>query len=196
MTTQKVQYTAVSILLGFMLTMCASLHPAMGQSAPVQPLQPSSKPSQIKPVSLAHLYWHFLAYQNHLDTKSADLGAHGKDGSIMHNHMQKKLGFSDIDYAAIRTSSIRLSAEVKDLDAKAAAIHKAGASSSSHDQLRALSVQREADINYEIAYLKQSLPPDKIKAFEAFVTQLFSPTNAVFRPSPPFGQPVPAAVQR
>ena len=203
MMTRKLHHTLVSTLFGFVLTMCALLHPAMGQAAPAQgqstptqQQQSSSKPSQIRPVSLAHLYWHFLVFQNHLDTKAADLGAHGKNGRLMHNHLQKKLGFSDADYAAIRTSSVRLTAKVKVLDAKATAIQKAGASSSSHDQLKALTVQREADINSEIAYLKQNLPPDKIKAFEAFLTQLFSPTNAVFRPSLPVGKPAPTAVQK
>lgn len=144
---------------------------------------------------MAHLYWHFLVYQNHLDTKAAELDAHGKNGNPMRSHLQHILGLSDADYAPIRTSSVRLTAKVKDLDAQAAAIRSAGPSSSSLDQLKALTVQRETDINAEISFLKQTLPPDKIRAFEAFLTQFFSPTNAIPRPPIATGQPAPAAVK-
>jgi hypothetical protein len=192
---RKSHYTSISILLGIILMLCGLLRPAMGQATPSQQ-QPSSVPSQPTPVSLEHLYWHFLVYQNHLDTKAEDLRTHGKGGSGLRNQLQKKTGLSDAEFVHIRTSSVRLTAKVKDLDAKAAAIQKAGASSSSHDQLKALTVQREACINSEISYLKQNLPPDKIKAFEAFLTQLFSPNNAVPRPPSSIGQPVPAAAQK
>jgi len=88
-----------------------------------------------------------------------------------------------------------LTAKVKDLDAQAAAIRTSGLSSQS-DQLKALNDQRETAINSQIAYLKQNLSPDKIKAFEAFLTQFFSPTKAL-NPAPfVTGKPVPAVVQK
>ena len=164
--------------------------------APAQSRQPSRGPSQIRPESLEHLYWHFLAYQNHLDTKAADLDTHGKDGSGLRNQLQKKTGLSDAEFAHIRTSSVRLTAKVKVLDAQAVAVRASGHSSTSYDRLHALTVQREASINAEITYLKQHLPPDRIKAFEAFLTQFFSPNNAVHRPPSSAGQQAPAAVQK
>ncbi len=176
--------------------MCALLHSAMGQSMPVQLQQPTKKSSQVRPLSLPHLYWHFLVYVNHLDTKSLEVDAKGKNGSLMRNYLQGKLGFSDADFAAIRASSIRLTAEVKDLDAKALAVQKAGASSSNLDQLKALTLKREADINAEMSYLKQTLPPDKLTAFETFMTQFFSPANAAPRPPSMAGKPVSAEVQK
>lgn len=179
-----------------MLMMCGLLHPAMGQAAPAQPQQSSRGSSQIRPESLEHLYWHFLAYQNHLDTKAADLDTHGKDGSGLRNQLQKKTGLSDAEFAHIRISSVRLTAKVKELDAQAVAIRASGHSSTSYDRLHALTVQREASINAEITYLKQHLPPDRIKAFEAFLTQFFSPNNAVHRPPSSAGQQAPAAVQK
>jgi len=193
---RKSGHAVISGFIGFILVICGLSHSVTGQATPAQQLQPASKPAQPRTASLAHLYWHFLAYQNHLDTTAESLGAQGKDSSLMHNHLQKKLGFSDSDYAPIRISSVRLTAKVKDLDTQAATIRTAGASSSNHDQLRVLTVQREEDINSEIAYLKQNLSPDKIKAFEAFLTQFFSPNNAVPRPSTPAGQQAPAAVQK
>jgi len=192
---RKPGHTAVFI--GFALMMCVLSHSAMGQTISAQQLASSKVHLQQRPVSLAHLYWHFLLYQNHLDTKATDLGVQGKDSSPMHNHLQKKLGFSDADYAPVRISSFRLAAKAKALDKQAASIRAASTSSStSQPQLQALAVQREADINAEISYLKQNVSPDKIKAFEAFLTQMFSPNNAIPRPSIPVGQQAPAAVQK
>lgn len=198
---RKSQCISISALLGFVLAICGLSHAAMGQAAPAPSQQPSSKTTQFKPVSLAHLYWHFLTLQNHLDTKATELESQGKDGSGLRNQLQKTLGWSDTDYAPIRTSSVRLTAKVKDLDVQAVAIRKAGPSSSNYDQLKALTVQREADINSEISYLKQSLTPDKTLGFESFLTKLFSLTNA--SPRPPLttgklsvtGQQPPAGVQ-
>jgi hypothetical protein len=83
-----------------------------------------------------------------------------------------------------------------DLDTKAIAIHKAGSSSSNLDQLKALTVQREANINSEMSYLKRTLPPAKLMAFEAFITKMFSPANASPRPPNITRNQVPAGVQK
>jgi hypothetical protein len=182
--------------------MCGLTNPAVGQATLPQQQQPPIKPPQFKPVPLEHLYWHFLTLQNFLDTKAATQKSQGKDGSRLRSDLQRTLGWSDADYAPIHTSSTRLTAEVRGLDAQAIMIRKSGVSSSSRDQLKALTVQREAHINFEMSYLKQNLPPDKIKMFEAFLTQFFSPANAM--PQPPIatrkpaasGSPAPAAVQK
>jgi hypothetical protein len=174
---------------------CMLLQPAAGQTALVSQSALSSQ-KQIRPLSLPHLYWHFLAYQNHLDTKAAATTAAGKDGSALRNLLQKKLGFSNADFALIRTSSVRLTAEVQSLDAQAVAIRAVGPSPSSLDQLHALTVQRETEINAEISYLKQNLPPDKIIALEAFLKEFFSPSNAVPPEPSVVGPLAPAGVQR
>jgi hypothetical protein len=189
------QYISISTLLVFMLTTCALPHPAMGQATTTQQQQPSNTPSYFRPVPLAHLYWHFLVLQNFLDTKAAEQKSRGKDGSGLRNQLQKKVRLSDADFAPIRTSSARLTVKVKDLDAQAVAIQKTGASPSNRDRLKALTVQRETDINAEISYLKKNMSPEQIKSFEAFLTQFFSPTNAVPRPPVATGQPAPAAVK-
>jgi hypothetical protein len=178
-----------------MLTIGGLSQLALGQTTPTQQRQPPTKQPQFKPVSLEHLYWHFLTLQKFLDTKAATRESQGKDGKLR-GDMQKALGWSDSDYAPIRVSSVRLTAEVKDLDAQAVTIRKAGASSSSRDQLKTLTVQREADINSEISYLKHNLPPDKIKAFEVFLTRFFSPMNAVHRPPVAAGQQGSVGVQQ
>jgi hypothetical protein len=112
-----------------------------------------------QPVSLAHLYLHFLVYQNHLDTEAAAKVAQGQDGSGLRNHLQARMGFADADYAPIRTASVRLTAEMMALNAQAAAIRSAGLSSATSAQMQALTVQREAKINAEISYLSRHCRP-------------------------------------
>jgi hypothetical protein len=180
--------------LSMALFTCISVGPTIGQAVPAQSTPTIRK--QVRPLSVPHLYWHFLAYQNHLDTKAAAVAVDGKDGTGLRNLLQKKLGFSDADFAPIRTSSVRLTAEVHSLDAQAVAIRAAGPSATSLDQLHALTGQRETEITVEISFLKQHLPPDKIKALEAFLTKFFSPSNAVPRPPSSVGPLGPIGVQK
>jgi hypothetical protein len=181
-------------LLSFMLLVCAMPLQLKGQP-PAPGQQPSSGQTQHRPSSLAHLYWHFLDYLNHLDLKAADLDAQGGDGSLLRNHLQAALQFSDADFAQIRLSSTRLTAALKALDVQAAAIRAGGKSPSSHAQQRALAAQRETAIHSEIDSLAQALTPQKKAALDAFITQLFAPKNLVFQTSST-GSTAPAEVQQ
>jgi hypothetical protein len=194
MTIEKQLRGSVATCLSIMLLGCTLLNPAIGQTVQANQSKPGSA-RQLRPVSLAHLYWHFLVYLNRLDTKAAEFSAQGKDSSLMHNHLKKQLGFSDHDFEPIRTSSIRLTAEIKALDAQAATIQTEAASAERRSQLHTLTLKRETDIQAEISYLKQALPPPQISRFEAFLVQFFSPANAVIRPTFSGGQ-TPTAVQR
>ena len=165
--------------LGGLLLIIAISCQGVGQTA--VPQGASSGLSQPKPVPLPHLYWHFLVYQNVLDTTAANREAHGKGGSWLRNDLQTKMGFSDAEYAQIRASSQRLSAELKVLDAQAATIRASGASPANNAQLKALVAQREAYINAEISTLKMALPPERIAAFEAFITQFFAPKKLTYQ---------------
>ena len=164
------QYVSISTLLSILLLTCALMHSVVGQSQ-----QSSSGSSQ--PVSLAHLYWHFLTYQNHLDTVAAAQAAQGINGTSLNGIMQARLGFPDADFAFVRTSSVRLTAEVQALNAQAAAVQAGGTTSTSQAQLSALTTQREADINAEISYLQQNLSPAEVTSLESFLYQLFSLPN-------------------
>jgi len=150
---------------------------------PVSAQQPAARPSpnQPQPVSLPHLYWHFLVYQNVLDTTAANREARGRGGSWLRNDLQTKMGFSDAEFAPIRASSQRLSSELKVLDAQAATIRASSASAAKNAQLKALIAQREAYINEEILTLKMALPPERIAAFEAFITQFFAPKKLTYQ---------------
>jgi hypothetical protein len=193
---RKSQFNLIEALLSAMLLAFALPQLAMGQPILAQLQRPSSRQSQHKPVPLAHLYGHFLVYQNQLDTKAAELEAQGKDGSWLHNHLQQSLGLSDVEFAQIRQSSVRLADKVKALDTQATAIRAAGVSPVGRERLKDLTTQREAAINAEITHLKQTLPPDKIVLFEAFITQFFSPKPIIIQRSSTTGKPIPAAVQQ
>jgi hypothetical protein len=169
--------------LAMLLALCVLSYRAIGQSAQTQ-TKPSSHP---EPVSLPHLYWHFLVYQNFLDNKAAGLAAQGKNGELMRNDLQSRLKFSDVDYAPIRTSSQRLASEIKALDEQAKEIHGSGSSSYS-GQMSGLAAQREADINNEIYNLTRELSPQNKAALDAFLVQFFAPKNLVIKPSLPATQ--------
>jgi hypothetical protein len=154
----------------FCASLCAVLIPSVSAQQPAP-----NGPSSTMPVSLRHLYWHFLIYQSFLDAQAAQQAAQGQDGSWTRNHLQIRMGFSDADFAPIRTSSQRLSSELQALDVQAATILAAGTSSANTAQLQALMAQRETYISAEITSLRQALSPERVMAFEVFITQFFAP---------------------
>jgi len=188
------RYTFLSALLIVPLLTCALLNPAIGQS--IQPQQQTNNPApQPKPVSLPHLYLFFLIHQNQLDARAASEEAKGQDGSWMRNHLQTSLGFSDADYSSVRASSVRLAAEMKDLDAQVAASRAPGRSPLSSAELKDLAAQREAAINNEVAYLTDILSPENKAKLEAFMTQFFAPKTVAVKPAT-IGLLAPEAVQK
>jgi hypothetical protein len=175
-----------------MLAACALLQ-AMGQSAPAQLV--SGTPFQPKPVSIPHLYWHFLAYQQHLDEVAATREKQGKNGQSPRDSLQNELGFSSLDYAQIHTSAIRLTNELSDINAKGKAIvastrsaQSAGflsdsAASADQQQMIALIAERDADIDQEIAAINLSLSTEQQKTLQEYLVRKFSPSNAKFHPA-------------
>ena len=191
MIVRKSQYISISTLLSIVLLNSALMHSAIGQSQQTQ--QSSSGSSQ--PVPLAHLYWHFLSYQNHLDTVAAAQAAQGKDGTVLRGLMQARLGFPDADFAFVHTSSVRLTGEVQALNAQVAVIEATGTSATIQTQLSALSAQREAYISAEISYLQQNLSPAEITILQNFLYQIFSLPNPTGHANSSAGQSSSTAVQ-
>jgi hypothetical protein len=150
--------------------LCASAHPAIGQQAQSQP----STAPQLQPVPLAHLYWHFLIHQNDLDTFAAKLTAEGKEGQALRNYLQTKLGFSDGDYAPIRTSSQRLAAELVPINTQLKSLH---GSASNASQIQSLISQRETYIGNEVYNLSIELSAQNKAALEAFMRNFFAPKS-------------------
>lgn len=175
-------------LIGLLLALVPVVAPCQVQSGRSQ-----KPPAQHRPVSLPHLYWHFLIYQSVLDSKAAELEAQGKDGKSLRKDLQMRMGFSDSDFAPVRASSIRLSTELKVLDAQAATVRVAGRSPANTAKLKTLAAQRETYINAEISALKRALPPERIAVFEAFITQFFAPKPLRVKITTTSGPATPAA---
>jgi hypothetical protein len=186
-------YTFLFLLVGIVL--CSLPFQAAGQLIAGQPQNSTPATTQHKPVPLPHLYWHFLVYVNVLDTKAAELEAQGKDGSQLRNDLQTRTQLTDAEFTPVREASRRLSTEIKALNAQATAGNATGGTRPNPDTLRALATQREADINAEIAYLTQSLSPQKKASLDAFITQFFAPKQLSIKIPAPV-QPAPAAVQQ
>jgi hypothetical protein len=174
-------------LLVLLLLSCASVHLAIGQQTQSQP----NTSHRLTPVSLPHLYWHFLIHQSVLDAAAAQVNVQGNDGNALRNDLQTRLGFSDADYAPIRTSSQRLAAELKPIDAQLKALPHTAASAGA---VRVLIAQREAYIASEVYNLAQELSPENKAALEAFMTKFFQPRPLTVQPSSPASQPTGKAV--
>jgi hypothetical protein len=152
--------------------------------------------SQSKRVSLPHLYWHFLIYQNHLDQVAAQRVANGKDGSWLSNHFEQKLGFTDAQFAVVRATAQRLAPELQAVDAQAMAFiaayraahpHQPGSpplSGPAPPEIAALMQQHEAVIQKEIANLQSVLGPELSARLENFLQTQFA-LNVTVQNIPP-----------
>jgi len=161
-------------LLILLPLLCVSTHLAIGQQTQSRP----NAPAQLKPVPPPHLYWHFLMHQSELDAAAAQLQTKGKNGNPLRNDLQIRLGFSDADYAPIRTSSQRLAAELKPIQEQLKAL---GSSPANASQAHALIAQREAYISNEIYNLSLELTPQNKIALENFMAQFFAPKQIAFK---------------
>ncbi len=86
-------------LSALLLLMGVLANPATTKSQQLPGQPPAPGTFQPKPIPLPHLYWHFLVYQNHLDTTAAAHESQGKDGQWLRAYLQKKLAFSDSEFA-------------------------------------------------------------------------------------------------
>jgi hypothetical protein len=152
--------------------------------------------AQKVPVSLPHLYWHFLVYQNHLDQVAAQRQQQGKDGSYLRNHFQQKLSFTDAQFAVVRSTAQRLQAELKGVDAQAKAIIDADRAANTLErgaphtwrpvppELRALQQQHEDLIQSEVSNLKGALGPELAARLDAFLQSRVAPKASAETPHP------------
>jgi hypothetical protein len=136
------------------------------QAQSVHVLDFASGGTTAKP-SLPHVYMHFLLYQNHLDAVATSREKKGKDGSEFRNHFQQQLGFSNAQFAVVRTTGVRLQTELNDLNAQAISVIKAyrlshpqtpgGPLPPPPPELADLTKQREDLIQKEVAALNSGL---------------------------------------
>src|SRR5271166_6490068 len=135
----------LTIMAIAMLLMQVAISSAQQRAAGVQ--------TQIKPLPLSHLYWHFLVHVNDLDKKADEMSAQGRDGSWLRNDLQSRLQFSDAEFAPIRASSQRLAPEIATINQQMTSLQTSNPTASQLAQIRALIAQREAAINAEILFL-------------------------------------------
>lgn len=165
---------------------------AFSQSAPS-----ASQNQQSARAPLSHLYWHFLMHQNHLDAVAASRQQQGRDGKWLRDYYQKKLGFTDAQFASVRSAAQRLESELKEIDAKVKAVidadhavHPRRLASPSDlppipPQLLALRDQREVLIEHEASALKTALGPQQAAKLDAFLENEFAPNVRLQYVGPP-----------
>jgi hypothetical protein len=166
-------------LLSMLLLVLLVLAGASALAATVQQTQSHPNPlTQPMPISLPHLYWHFLLHQKDLDNMAAQLQAKGRDGNPLRRDLQARLGFSDADFAFIRSASRKLASKLGPINAQLRApVHTPGNAS----EAKVPVAQREAYIENEVYNLSHELLPQNKATLEAFMAQFFAFRPLTFR---------------
>jgi hypothetical protein len=193
---RKTKSITILLFVICLLVRSVLLNQAMSQSPEgLKHLKPRAE-TQTRPVSLPHLYWHFLLYQHHLDQLAVEHEKQGKDGGWLRTYLQTKLSMTDTEFQPIRESADRLDSETTALNAKAhatvaaarAAISKDGSASTGAEQARRdlqnLTAERETAINAEIDTLNASLGPEAAAVLKHYITNDFSKTVSIVRVDP------------
>jgi hypothetical protein len=185
-------FKKVALVLGLLSAM--SLSCVTGQVPPAQIAGHAALDA--KPVSLPHLYWHFLIYQHHLDQLAVEHEKQGKDGAWLRSYLQTKLSMTAEEFQPIRASADRLDSAITALNAKAKADVSAlnasrtteGVSSwnAQHyrHKLKKLTTQREAVINKEIDTLNSDLSPEVAQKLQNYIQNTFSKNVSIMRLTP------------
>jgi len=143
----------------------------------------SSRHKQQAPLSM--LYVFFLNYQSHLDQVADTLTKQGKNGSDFRSHFQRQLGFSDAEFASVRTAAAQLQTKLHDQDMRAKAI--IDATRPNHPtriknaadlpplppELIVLQQERNGLIEREVAKLRASLGPKQAAKLDALIQNDF-----------------------
>lgn len=198
------------------LCLAGLMAPAVCQETATQQGTDAQAASHVKPIPLPLLYSLFLGYQNHLDRVASAREKQGKDGTWLSDHFQRKLGFTDEQFALVRSTGLRLDSELQKEDAKAAAIIKTTRAAFPHatmsqpqtlppvpPELIELQKERDQIIEKEVANLKKQLGPAASAELDSFLRQEFSRTvtmrtvrlpphahDPAHNPVPPFPQEV------
>ena len=154
-------------------------------------------PSTYTPVSINHLYWHFLAYVDWADTLAADPKRKvGPRPDTLRNQMRDAMGFKEQDFSKIRESAAFLIKRLTIIDTQRAAVTTADvkarkATGISNDtetpgfvHMRVLAEERELLIAEEIDRLNESLGPNRAAELQKYLMEKtsgvpFTDTKAV-----------------
>lgn len=147
--------------------------------------------------SLAHLYWHMMMHQNHLDRSAAVREQQGKDGNWLRHYYQQKLGFTDSEFQPVRDTAQRLETELKQINDRVKAVVAADRASHPRTlsnpadlpppipELAQLGQQHEAVLQNEMDKLRKALGPKHSAKLDAFLQKDFAPNVTIRLVSPP-----------
>ena len=163
---RRISISALLLMLTLVLAARANPQEVSRQETTINPVHGSP---QVRRPPLSHLYMHFLLQQHRLDKLAAEKNSQGKIGSTWSNYFQERLGFTNADMAAIRTTGLRLESELREIGIAAVTIAKqdraARAQSPStapfvpDPRLHDLTVERQATMDREMGALDQQLGP-------------------------------------
>ena len=178
--------------------------------ASAQTITNTAQGNRVQQVPLPIVYRHFLAYQAHLDHVADALEKQGKDGSDFRNHFQKKLDFTDEEFALVRASGLRLETALQKEDAQAQTLIKATrakfpqsamgqpvALPSVPPELLAMQKERDQLIDTEVKNLRSQLGPPAAARLDSFLENDFASTLTsqpvdLPRAHDPVGHPAPS----
>ena len=201
----KKQAFALVLGLASLATLAVCQETTLAQKTAAQ----STTRTKPGPVPLPLLYRHFFAYQNHLDRAASTLDKQGKNGAGLRDHFQKKLEFTDEQFALVRDTALRLESELQKVDAKAKAIIDSTRAAFPHatmsqpetlppvpPELTKLQEERNALIEHETTSLKDQLGAEASAKLDSFLQKEFSQTVTTHgvqlpRPHDPASKPVP-----
>jgi len=173
---------------------------AFGQAAfPLTPIGQQGAPS------LSHLYLHFLMAQNRQDRLAAKWDEQGRDGSIVRKRFQERLGFTDEQFALVRSTAQRLEAELQAVDAQAKSICDADHAANPRvpgtpqtwrpipPELKALKQQREDLIQSGVSALRNALGIEPTYRLDTFLQGWVTPKSVADSPHP---RPTPEQIRQ
>lgn len=171
---------ALSVL---MLTMFVGLpvH-SQSQSSATSAGNPTPVPSQI-------LWFHFLSSVNHNDAVAAKLQAQGRDGGWLRNAHQRRLGFTDQQFAPIRSSAQQMRADLDEMGKKIQTAKQAAhlqVGEKFPPEVSDLMKQRQALVANRISSLQATLGPETSGILTAYLRSYIAPkvTTEVAGPDP------------
>ena len=144
-----------------------------------------TRPSVSEPVSLNHLYWHFLVYQYRLDQLAVEHEKEGQDGNWLRSYLQTRLSMTALEFEPIREAANNLNTNMIPLKAREKALvgqfrttrAQGSATAASwretREALKALSEQRETTIDEQVQALNQALTPSAAQALKVYLDTTF-----------------------
>jgi hypothetical protein len=177
----------VQELIGMLFCLLAAAL-AVGQIAGPVPAPSPSITS--RPVPVSHLYYHFLMGVLRADRIADQREQQGRNADGIRNSSQRRLGFTDEEFAPIRTTALRLEAEVREIDAQAKTLIDADHAEhplepETRSELQAQSEQHKAEFESEVGKLRQTLGPSLAKRLDVYVQTHIDPEVKTSLPQPP-----------